>query len=208
MRRYPIHQRRGYRRAGSRGAFTLVEALVSITITAMAASVLLLGTTSSLQATDEALKQTIAQGMAQQLMDEVVGARYHAAPVDGYQVTLGPSAYEQQGAERERYDDIGDYNGLRLQLPTDRWGIALGKEDLGGENRHENFEVPSGFFEHWKEEVDVYYVDESDLSVRLPAGQVSDYRAVEVRILYDDPQRGSREMARLRRVVAYVPPLP
>jgi prepilin-type N-terminal cleavage/methylation domain-containing protein len=45
--------------------FTLVEALVSIAISAIAGSVLLLGTTASLQTTDDAMQRTIAYGMRQ-----------------------------------------------------------------------------------------------------------------------------------------------
>lgn len=188
-------------------AFTLVEALVSISITAVAGSVLLLGISSSLQTTTEALEQTIATGMAQQLMDEVVGGRYHALDVDGYQITFGPSFYERSGSGRERYDDIDDYDRLSNKPPTDPWGIELGRDDGEGGERHPGFQAPAGLFDNWRQEVDVYYLDESDLTIRLPLGQVSDYRAVEVRIIDDDPDRGGRELIRLRRVVAYVPPL-
>lgn len=196
-----------HRRRRPPAGFTLVEALISVSITGIAGSVLLLGITSSLQTSDEALKQTIASGMAQQLMDEVVGARYHALGADGREVNLGPSAYERQGPGRQRYDDIDDYHGLRANPPTDRWGVALGSEDLDGEKRHQSFRIPAAFFDNWWQEVDVYYVDASDLTTRLPVGKVSDYRVVEVRIVHDHPQRGSRELASLHQVVAYVPPL-
>ena len=188
-------------------AFTLVEALVAISITAIAASVLVLGVHASLQTTDEAVEQTIALGMAEQLLDEVLGARYHAVGVDGYQVNFGPSWYEQQGSGRERYDDVDDYHGLRIQPPEDRWGVPLGRDDGQGGQRHPSFRAPAGLLDPWRQEVDVYYVAESDLASPLPYGQVSDYRAVEVRILVVDPEGGTRPLASLRRVVTYVPPL-
>ena len=188
-------------------AFTLVEALVAISITAIAASVLVLGIHTSLQTTDEGLQQTIALGMAEQLLDEVLGARYHAVGVDGYQVSFGPSWYERLGSGRERYDDIDDYHALRIQPPEDLWGVRLGTDDGQGGQRHPNFRAPAGLLDVWRQEVDVYYVDESDLASPLPYGQVSDYRAVEVRILVVDPGRGTRQLASLRRVVTYVPPL-
>lgn len=187
--------------------FTLVEAVVATAITAIAASALLLGVSSSLQTTNEALEQAIAVGMAQQLLDEILGARYAAVGAGGHQTSFGPSSYEQGGSGRERYDDIDDYDGLRNQPPEDLWGIELGTEDGEGAQRHPNFQVPPGFFDNWQQQVDVYYVSESDLTTPLPVGQVSDYRAVEVRIYYVDPGRGGRELTRLRRVVAYVPPL-
>ncbi len=169
-----------YRRARVAAAFTLVEALLAISVAALAGSVLLLGITSSLQTTNEALQQTIANGMAQQLMDEVVGGRYH---------------------------DVDDYDGVRRQPPTDPWGIELGKDDGEGGQRHPDFQAPAGFFDNWRQEIDVYYVGESDLTTALPAGQIRDYRAVVVRIVYVDPERGERVLAELRRVVAYVPPI-
>ena len=195
------------RRFQTPAAFTLVEALVSISIAAIAGSVLLLGVTSSLQTTNEALEGTIADGMARQLMDEIVGGRYASVGVGGYQTTFSPSLWEQAGPGRSRYDDIDDYHGLRIQPPKDPWGIALGTDDGEGGQRHPNFQASADMFDDWRQEVDVVYVDESDLTTPLSYGQVSDYRAVEVRIVKDDPNGGSRVLAQLRRVVAYVPPM-
>ena len=78
---------------------------------------------------------------------------------------------------------------------------------MSPDERHPEFQAPADFFDDWRQEIDVYYVDESDLTTRLPWSQTSDYRAVEVRIFKDLPEGGSRELARLRRVVAYVPPM-
>ena len=188
-------------------AFTLVEALIAISITAVAASVLLLGVHASLQTTDETLEQTVALGMAEQLLDEILGARYHAVGVDGYQINFGPSWYESYGSGRERYDDVDDYHGLRIEPPEDLWGVPLGTDDGQGGQRHPNFRAPAALLDRCRQEVDVYYVNESDLASPLPHGQVSDYRAVEVRILVVDPDGGTRPLASLRRVVAYVPPI-
>jgi len=195
------------KRVRTPAGFTLVEAMVSITIAAMAGSALLLGVNGSLQATTEALEQTIAAGMAEQLMDEVVGARYCAVGEDGYQVNLGASGWELSGSGRERFNDIDDYNQVRCQPPESPRGIELGSEDGEGDRRHPNFQVAGGYLDNWRHEIDVYYIDGSDLTTRLSAGQTSDYRMVEVRITLDFPGRDSRELATLRRVVAYVPPM-
>jgi type II secretory pathway pseudopilin PulG len=195
------------RRQRLAAAFTLVEALLSISVAALAASVLLLGITSSVQTTDEALQQTIAGGMAQQLLDEVVGGRYMELGCSPYDTYLCPGAAETAPGTRELFDDIDDYNGFRSRPPTDLWGIGLGKDDGEGGERHPDFQAPAGFFDNWREEIDVYYVSPSDLTAGLAAGQVSDYRAVVVRVLYVDPEGGERVLAELRRVVAYVPPL-
>jgi type II secretory pathway pseudopilin PulG len=183
-------------------AFTLVEALLAITIMSLAASVLLLGTSSSLQTTNTGLYGTIAQGMAQQLMDEIVGNLYCDTNADPYQNTLGPGADEPL---RKLYDDIDDYNGLRSQPPKDLYGIALGKDDGVGGQRNPQFQSAVSFINNWKQEVDVYYLNATDLKTKLSTGQTSDYRMVEVRITYKDPTLGDRVYANLKRVVPYVP---
>jgi len=187
--------------------FSLVEALVSIAITAIAGSVLLLGTTASLQTTDDAMQRTIAYGMAQQLMDEITGCRYMDLGGSPYDNPPKPSTTEAVRGTRELFDDAGDFNGWRGQPPTDFYGVPLGADDGQGGQRNPAFQCRTGFFQNWRQEVDVYYVSDADLTQRLPSGQVSDYRAVEVRIMYNDPNRGARQLAGLRRVVAYVPPL-
>ena len=187
--------------------FTLIEALVAIAIAAIAGSALLLGTTTSLQSTDDAMQRTIAYGMAQQLIDEVVGCRYADLGNLGRDATLGPSVVEAVSGTRGPFDDIGDFNGYRSQPPKDFYGIALGADNGQGGQRNPNFQGSSSFLQNWRQEIDVYYVNDTDLTLRLPAGQTSDYRAVEVRIVYNDSNRGPRELAKIRRVVAYVKPL-
>jgi prepilin-type N-terminal cleavage/methylation domain-containing protein len=194
-------------RATRRG-FTLVEAMVALVITAVAGSALLLSINSSMQLTRDSLEQTLAIGMAQQLMDEVVGARYMAVGAAPDQAVFTASAWELQTGTRERFDDIDDFDGWETRPPEDRFGIALGADDGEGGQRHSNFRAPAGFFDNWQQQVHVSYVNPSDLSQSLPSGQTNRYgRAVEVRIVYDDPGHGPRELTRLRRVVVYVPPL-
>lgn len=195
-----------YRPARRRG-FTLIEALVSITITAIAGSVLLLGFTSAVGTTHQSMQQTIAQGIANQLADEVVGCRYMATGTTPYQVSLGASSWENATGTRERYNDIDDFHGFMAQPPVDPWGVPLGTDDQSGAERHSAFRIAEGYLDDWHEEISIYYVDPTDLTTPLPSGQVSDYRVVEVAVLYDRPEGGTRELARVRRVVAYVPSL-
>ena len=190
-----------------RSAFTLIEATIAIALAVTAAGVLLLGVTSSHQTADDALKRTIATGIAEQLMDEILGKRYCADQSNGYETSLSCSSWEASGQGRQRYNDIDDFNGVRTQPPTDLYGIALGADNGEGGLRHTAFQAPSGLMDKWRQEVDVYYVRETDLSTRL-TGQTSDYRMVEVRVTEEIPGVGRRELAKVKRVVVYVPPLP
>jgi type II secretory pathway pseudopilin PulG len=195
-------------RRASRRAFTLVEALMATAVTAIAGSTLLIGITSSLKTTDDNVRATIAFGMAEQLMDEIAGRRYAGVGADPYQVNLGPTATEQAGSGRERYDDIDDYHGFAAGPPQDPLGVPLGRGQGDGTARNPNFQIYDGYLDAWRREVEVYYVDETDHAVRLTSPQTSNFRAVEVRIYYTDPVAGDVPLANLRRVFSYFPVSP
>ena len=189
----------------SRKGFSLVEAMVALAITAMAGSVLLLATEGVLKTTNDAVAQTIAQGMAAQLIDEVLGARYHAATGNPYETSLTASTFEKGGLGRERYDDTDDFNSYFASPPKDPYGMELGKGDDVGGTRHPNFQSPGHDFSAWRQRVEVYYVNPDDPTERLPNSQPSDFRAVEVTIERVEPTGGIRPLAKLRRVFCYVP---
>jgi len=191
--------------APRRRAFTLVEALVSMSITAMAGSAVLLGVAGAIDATDLNLEQSMAAGMAQQLMDEIAGKRYMPQAGNPYAVNLGPDGGALAGPGRSQFDDLGDYNGLRTQPPTDGWGVVLGTGDGQGGQRNLDFQTAPGYFSRWHQSVDVYYVSDSNLTQALPFGSTSNHRAVHVQILVDDPVKGPQPRADLTRVFAYVP---
>jgi len=191
-----------------RSGFTLVEAALSVGLLAVAASVLLLGVHSSVETTDEAMNQTIAMGMARQLLDEALGCRYMEYGASAYDSVLCPGSAEAATGNRTLFDDIDDFNGWKAQPPVDAYGLTLGVDDGQGGQRNPRFQISNSYFSRWKQEVQVYYVSESNPLTPLPIGQTSDRRAVQVRILYVDPVRGPLELAKLQRVVTYIPPLP
>jgi hypothetical protein len=119
--------------------------------------------------------------------------------------TFGASAYELAGAGRERYDDVDDYHGYSKSPPVDRFGVPLGTEDAGGITRHPKHQVPTQAFASWRQSVAVYFVDDNNPTVRLPAGTPSYHKEVEIVISYTDPLEGTVELARVSRVFAYVP---
>ena len=185
--------------------FTLVEALISTAIATMAGSALLLGISSSIQTTDTVLEQTLAEGMARQLMDEIAGCRYVEPGAGGFPTTQGPDSGEVSGASRALFDDLDDFHGLNATAPRDLWGIAVGKDDGIGGQRHANFRAPRNYFSGWRQQVQVYYVAESDMETPLAAGLTSNYRVVRVRILVNVPQKSPKLVTELKRVFAHVP---
>jgi len=188
-----------------RPAFSLVEVLLAVSIMAMAGGAIMLALASSVQTTQFSVEANIARGIAEQLIDEVVGQRYGAAGAGPYQYPLVANAWELGGLGRERFDDTDDYNGFVAQPVEDILGDELGQGDSGGYSRHPNFRLPTGYFSGWREDMEVYYVNATNPSLRLGAGVTSDFRAVEVGILRDNPDGTRRELAKLRRVYAYVP---
>lgn len=195
---YPTEGR--LRRAG----FTLVEAVVSTAIVTMAGSALLLGVASAIDATDMVLEQALAEGMAQQLMDEIAGQQYAEPGAGGHQTTLGPESGEWTGTSRVEFDDLDDYHGLNTSPPRDLWGIPLGRDDGYGSQRVSAHRYVRGF-KGWRQHVEVFYANPDDFTRPLSAGQTSNYRVVWVSIYRDEAGKTPRLLSQLRRVFSYVP---
>ena len=191
-----------------RSGFSLVEALVSLTITAIAGAAILFSLNSNLQLTEHTERRVIAQGMARQLMDEVLGTRYMALGATPYQTVFSPSSWEQETGTRERFDDVDDYDDWITRPPVDEYNVPLGTEDGEGGQRPVSLRIPANYFDRWEQKILVKYANKDDFTQSLSGTQTSDFRAVEVRILYKDPDRGPILLAKIRRIVSYVPSLP
>jgi hypothetical protein len=178
--------------------------MVAVSITAMAGAAILLGVSSSLQSTTNAMEQTVALGMAQQLMDELAGKRYAEVPTNPYDSPLGPTSGELAGPGRSQFTNLADYNGLSSMPALDPWGVQLGTDDGQGGQRDASLQA-AAYFANWQQSVEVYYVDSANLSNRLNGGQTSNYRAVEVHISIQDKSGPLRPVLTLRRVFSYVP---
>lgn len=176
-----------------------------MSVLAVSGSAMLLGVSSSLQNAQEATERTIATGLAEQMVDEVLGARYASPGVSPYQWPLGPNATELAGAGRSRFDDSDDFHGFAAKAPQEPGGATLGTGDGGTGQRAATFRVPSDYFDGWKQEFEVYYVDEDDPRQRLSGSNTSHLRAVEARVLREVTPGVWRTLVTVRRVFAYVP---
>lgn len=195
-----------FQRRTRRGGFTLIESMVALTLVVIVGAALLARFGDQGRYVADSLDETVAEGMALQLINEVAGCRYVAAGQSPLSTaTFGPSAMEAAGAGRERFDDVDDFHGFSASPPVDRYGVPLGTEDVGGITRHPNHMAPSEALSGWRQSVAVYFVDDANPTVRLPAGTSSYHKEVEIVISYTDPNQGAVELARLSRVFAYVP---
>lgn len=195
--------------SASRHAFSLVEAMVGMSILALAAAVLLLGAQASLHSTMDAEDETIASGLAEQLLDEILGRKYMASLSSSpQQYPLGHNSWEAAGNGRERFNDTDDFHNFQAQPAEDMWGIELGQGDGTGSLRHPDFRAPPGRFATWRQDVELYYVDENDPTVRLIAPEASNMRCVVVTISREQSDGTMKPLAVAKRVFTYVPPLP
>lgn len=198
-------------RLRTRTGFTLIEALAAIAIMALAGSVMLLAAQTSLDVTDDAVNQAIAQGICEQVLDEIMSKRYMAAG-EAYDFNrLDKSPTET----RKTFNDTDDFNGYSARPIVDHFELVMGRGNDATGLRHANFRLTDGYFGKWRLRVDVYYVSATDLSVRLdnppvPAGNTltttSGYRAAEVTVEYLNSDGSYSTLAMGRRVYAYVPP--
>lgn len=191
----------------SRRAFTLLEATIALAIIALSGSVLLLAAQSSLRTTDESVRRVIAEGLADQLLDEIVTKRYVESGEGPTDMPFGTESSETS-AGRSLYDDTDDYHQLATMPAQGRYGEELGTGNDAGAPRHPSFRIRDDFFDNYRQRARVYYVDPANLNDPLPDGQVSFYRVVEVAIDYVDAEGREQELAVRRRVYAYIPPPP
>jgi hypothetical protein len=188
-----------------RRAFSLVEALVALTITTLAGSVMLLAIESCLTSTSDAVDRMIADGLATQLLDEISVKRF-MSPGDTPLSISGPNATEVAGYGRERFNDLDDFKNFTAKPAQGIWGETLGTGNDSGAARNANFCIPSTQFTNWRQKVDIYFVGPTNHSQKLTGGSTSYYRAVEVTIEYVKADGGVIPLAKRRRVYAYLPP--
>jgi hypothetical protein len=187
-----------------RRAFSLMEALVALSITSLAGTVLLLSVQSSLSTTTEAVDRTIADGVAERMLHEILTRRYVGVGDSALLTTLGPTTSELLGGGTAYFDDVDDYAGYTAQPLKGAYGEALGTGDDAGNLRLENFRLHTDFFQNWRLRVDVYYVDPSDHTLR--SNTPTNYRAIEVNVELVETSGAIFPLATRKRVIAYVPP--
>jgi type II secretory pathway pseudopilin PulG len=187
-----------------RHAFSLIEALIALSITSLAGAVLLLSVQSSLDTTVEAVERTIADGVAQQTLDEILTKRYVGAGDSPLATTLGALTNELSGQGTSLFDDTDDYAGHIAQPLAGSFGEKLGTGDDNGNLRLTNFRVRGDFFQNWRVRVAVTYVAPQDHTVT--SATPTNFRAIEVYVERELPDGRFIPLSTRKRVIAYLPP--
>ncbi|PHS16993.1 MAG: hypothetical protein COA78_03365 [Blastopirellula sp.] len=184
-----------------------MEALISLTIISFASSILLLSVESTLESTMDAQEQTIAAGIADQLIDEIMGQHWSDPddPSNYYPTTLEASSIELSGIGRSIYDDTGDYAAYTANPPETPNGYKLGQVDSNGNTLTREFKARTSLMKLWREKVKVYYVDPDDLSLRVSDSTPTAFRAVEVLIYHQDGDGTWRHILSRKRIFSYIP---
>jgi len=175
----------------------------------MAGAVLLLSVESSLENTADAVDRTIADGIAQQMLDQILTKKYVENAGAGGALAdvlagVGAALDELTGGGTELYDDVDDYNGYMANPPEDIYGQPLGTGDNAGGQRLANFRVPGAFFQNWRVRVQVYFVDPSDH--RIVSSSATAYRAVQVVVERLEADGSAITLADRKRVISYIQP--
>ena len=188
-----------------RRAFSLVEVLVSLSIIGMAGAALLLATESTTQVGNDAVSATIARGIAEQILDDLLGRRYVAVGEAATVLPLGPESGETSTPPKTiLFDDTDDFDGLQLSPPVDPWGISVGQGNGAGGTRPDDFRVSTSFFANWKVTVAIRYANESNPAMDLTGSSTSGMRSATVTV--SRTLNGvTDELAKIRRVFAHVP---
>lgn len=188
-----------------RPGFSLVEALVAISITTIAGSALLTSLGAAVRSSTDAAHVAVARGLAEQLMDEVAASRF-------------PDLTDSRpgGLTRADFDDIDDYNGWSANPPLSQLGEPIGSEGLriqtGGIESYSTRPTPMQpepqFLQYFSREVQVERILPDAGSNWTVTTQHTNYRRVHVRVKYIDRNSNSITLVEIPRIFSYVPVAP
>lgn len=185
-----------------RRGFSMVEALLAVTITTIAGGALLTSIGSAVQTSSESTHTTIAQGLAEQLMDEIAATRFPEDEPIGSTVAL----------TREDFEDIDDYSGWKQSPPTSRDGFVVGTEGFEWREfkirRVTMMRLNPKYIAPFSRQVDIERVEPDSGSGWNVVSQHTNHRQVTVRVNYAYPNGTIATLAEVTRIFSYVPAAP
>lgn len=187
--------------------FSLMEAVVAMTIVAIAGSVLLLGVEATLESVVEQEEVIVADGIARQMLDEIQGQNWVDPALRGspYQNSLSASADELAAPGRSKFDDTDDYNNYVATPPVNIAGAMLSSTDSSGDVLPDAFRPSSSKLTNWRCEVEVAYVSETDHATQLADNNPTNYRVIICRVYRQNLDDTWREVVQRERIISYIP---
>lgn len=180
-----------------RRGFTFVESLIAVSLTTLAGGALLTTIGSTVQISTDSTYTVIAQGIADQMMDEVASVKF---PRTTGAITMGMG--------RSGFDDLDDYNGWNASPPQTRDGMTLGTERMTvgslSTARPTNFQPDPRFVSRFRQQVSVEKIAEVSGGVWVVVTSATSLRRVTVTISYTDARNQTKVLAVQTRVFSDV----
>ncbi len=181
-----------------RRGITLIESLIAVSLTTLAGGALLTAVGSTIQISSDSLYTAMAQGMADQLMDEIASVKFPRSTETSW----------NQGSGRTAFDDLDDYNGWNASPPQTRDGFALGTERMSfgvsSMPRPNNFQPDPRLLNRFRQQVTVEKIVESSGNAWVVVTSPTSLRRVTVTISYTDARGQTRPLAVQSRVFSDV----
>lgn len=189
-----------------RNGLTLVESLVSVTITTIAGAALFSAIGASLGASYSALNHNVGRGLANQMLDEMATVRFPVA---------GDSRPGSRSSRRD-FDDLDDYHNWSSVPPENKTGYTLGKEPMTVLGYYlisrPSLLVPeSSFLNRIQREVQVERIRHDDANGWVVTNDDTNFRRVTVSINLaqsSDANAPRHLIAEESRIFSYVPRSP
>ena len=195
-----------------RRGFTFAESVIAMTVIALAGAALLTSVAGAVTSCNDSVFQAVGRGLAQQLMDEIA-----ASKIPTTTTTVASSSV------RSLFTTIDDYSGFKESPPHTKGGDVLGTEQSASatsysalmtsisstsSGRPTALQVPTDFMGRFTRSVLVERVQPSSTGVWSVTTQSSLYRRVTVTVTYTVTSSQTRQVAKVSRVFAAVPPSP
>ncbi len=183
----------------ARKAFSLVEALVASTVTALAGAALLTAVVSTVGSGRQAVWRAVAEGVGQLLLEEISTAPFPTAT----------STRPLDRSTRTDFDDVDDYDGYVDMPPSRPDGQPLGSDSLEWQEaeprtRLQDMVANPTLLSRLRRRVRVEPVEPGSNGWR-PASSDAPFRRVTVTVQRVDVDGTARTLYQATRILAHVP---
>ena len=182
-----------------------------MTVIALAGAALLTSVAGAVTSCNDAIFQTVGRGLAQELMDEIAASKFPIGTTPVASTTV-----------RAFFTTIDDYSGFTERPPRTKGGSILGTEQSSSaisstvvtttisssSSRPTALQAPTDFMNRFTRSVLVEQVQPSTSGSWTVSTQNTLYRRVTVTVSYTVAANQTRQVAKVSRLFAVVPPSP